>query len=302
MLSTILHMAINKELPARGQSTTMLDLKELGLPEVPLLGIHSQLRARPGLAPHIHEGAMEICYLVKGEVVFSVGGRDYPLKGNDLFWTSPDETHGSGYHAYDKCLLYWTQIVLPVRPAPLLGLAGRDAWPLVQALRALPLRKFRGDRRLKGLFEEAFLLCRRPASELRRLGLAAILVQWLITVAECASRGVSEQYSDDIKRAVGVIEGKLEETVSVGDLAAVAGLSESRFKAKFREQIGIPPGEYVMRQRVHRAKDLLEKTSRSITEIAHSLGFSSSQYFANVFRRFMLVKPSDVRKGRHLPV
>lgn len=274
----------------------MLDLKEFGLPEVPLLGIHSQLHARPGLAPHIHAGAMEICYLVKGEVVFSVGGHDYPMKGNDIFWTSPDETHGSGYHAYDKGLLYWTQIVLPKRPASFLGLAAKDAWPLVQNLRNLPLRKFRGHRKLKGLFEEAFLLCRRPHSDLQRIGLAAIMVQWLVTVTECAGRGVSEQYTDDIKKSIGLIDERLVETISVGDLAAAAGLSESRFKAKFREQMGIPPGEYVMRQRVHRAKELLEKSGQSITEIAHGLGFSSSQYFANVFRRFMLVKPSDVRR------
>ena len=289
-------MAEKLKLPAHGQQHTILDLKQFGLPEVPLLGIHSQLRACPGLASHIHAGAMEICYLVKGEVFFSVEGRDYSLKGNELFWTHPDETHGSGYHVYDKCLLYWTQIVLPRRPATFLGLAGQVAWPLVQKLRAMPSRRFRGHRKLKELFEEAFLLCQSPPSDLQRLNLAAILTQWLITVAECASYGSTELYSADIQRSVRLIEKNLAEPISVGDLAAAAGLSESRFKAKFREQSGIPPGEYVMRQRVQRAKELLEKTGQPITDIAYGLGFSSSQYFANVFRRFLLIKPSDVRK------
>jgi len=275
----------------------VFNLKEFGLPEVPLLGVHKQLRARPGLEAHIHAGAMEICYLVRGELIFSVADKDYSLKGNEVYWTHPDETHGSGHHAYDKNLLFWTQIVLPKHPKAFLGMTGKDAWPLVQKLRSLPLRKFRGHRKLKGLFEEALLLCRKQPSDLQHMALAAILVQWLVTVAESAYRSVSAPTTPDIQQSVGLIEEKFAETLSVGDLANAAGLSESRFKGKFREQMGVPPGEYVMRKRVQRARELLQTTRMPVTEIAYSLGFSSSQYFANVFRRFMLITPSEARKS-----
>lgn len=289
-------MPADRQLPARGQVTTTFDLARFNLPEVSLLGINSQLHARPGLAPHTHSGALEICYLIKGEITFSVGGRDYQMKGNEVFWTSPDETHSSGFHAYDKSLLYWTQIVLPNRPSNFLCLAAKNAWPLVQELRNLPLRKFRGHVKLKGIFEEAFLLCREPPSALQRLGLASLMVQWLKTIIECSHAGPAQQFSGDITAAIRFIDSQLLEPLAIPDLAAAAGLSESRFKTKFREQMGIPPGEYVMRRRVQRAKEMLETTGDPITDIAYSLGFSSSQYFANVFRRFNNAKPSDVRR------
>ena len=39
-------------------------------------------------------------------------------------------------------------------------------------------------------------------------------------------------------------------------LAAQAGLSEARFKVRFKEEVGIPPGEYVLRARVDEARKL----------------------------------------------
>jgi len=295
ILNTILHMRSDQKLPIHGQHTTVFDLADFGLPEVPLLGIHNQQRARQGLMPHLHDGAMEICYLVKGEIVFTVEGRDYPLKGNDVFWTHPDETHGSGYHAYEKCLLYWLQITIPLRPHAFLGMSGPAGWPLAKALRTLPARQFRGYKTLKALFENAFLLCQQPPTPFQRIELAALLAQWLVRVVACACQEETLTRSADIQHALDFIENQLPEVVSVGVLAKVAGLSESRFKTKFRDQLGIPPSEYVMRKRILRAKKLLETSDQTITDIAHSLGFSSSQYFANVFRRFLLVKPSTAR-------
>lgn len=290
-------MAAANRLPKTGASSTQLDPAPHGLSEVHFLGIHSQPKAREGLVPHFHPGYMEICYQVRGEVIFSVGGRDYRLKGNEVFWTHADEAHGSGYHAYDKGLLYWTQIRLPQRPMKFLALSREEAWPLVQALRSLPARKFRGDARLRTLFERAFLLCRQPPSPLVRLGLVTHIAEWLRTVVECAGRSSVPPPSEDIARALALVDARVESPPSVGELAAAAGLSASRFKAKFREETGIPPAEYVLRQRVRRARRMLEETRASVTEIAYRLGFSSSQYFAHAFRRFMHIRPSDVRRS-----
>jgi AraC-like DNA-binding protein len=238
---------------------------------------------------------MEIVYLVRGELVFHVAGRDYAMKGGDLFWTHADEEHSSSQKTYGKSLIYWTQVRLPEKPAAFLTLDAAHAWPLVEGLRALPLRVFKGTRRLKPVFEEALVLAEGPASPLGRLALAGRLVEFLRTVAECARQRASPQVSDDIQNALRLLESRGDEPTSIEELARAAFLSESRFKAKFREQLGMPPWEYMLRRRVERAKRLLAEERLSVTEVAHRLGFSSSQYFATVFRRFTLQRPSEVR-------
>jgi len=60
--------------------------------------------------------------------------------------------------------------------------------------------------------------------------------------------------------------------------------------------VGVPPGEYILRQKIKKAEQELTGSERDITEIAYDLEFSSSQYFATVFRRYAGCSPSDFRK------
>jgi two-component system response regulator YesN len=58
----------------------------------------------------------------------------------------------------------------------------------------------------------------------------------------------------------------------------------------------VPPADYVSRQKVARATDLLRKTGMPVTQIATNLGYSSSQYFATAFRRYTGKTPSVARR------
>ncbi|HEY3377167.1 MAG TPA: helix-turn-helix transcriptional regulator, partial [Armatimonadota bacterium] len=75
-------------------------------------------------------------------------------------------------------------------------------------------------------------------------------------------------------------------------LAELLNLSTSRFKAKFKLEVGIPPAEYIMRRRLDRAKTLL-CAGHSVTTTAYALGFPSSQYFATAFKRYTGQRPLD---------
>jgi AraC-like DNA-binding protein len=276
-----------------GAKRMVLDLSDMGLPEVPMLGINVQTRAREGLRPHLHAGVMEICYLVRGENVFQVAGRDYRMRGGDIFWTLGEEEHGSGGHPFGRGLLYWLQVRLPSARRGFLALTARDSRTLVEALNRLPRRHFPGTRRLRPLFEEMVQLCRGPERPLRRLALAAALVGWLRLVVECAGQAGTAGHSADIRRALELVEERPGDDLRVADLAAAAGLSESRFKAKFRAEVGMPPREHVLRRKVERATRMLA-AGEGVTRTAHALGFSSSQYFATVFKRYTHRRPSEV--------
>lgn len=101
---------------------------------------------------------------------------------------------------------------------------------------------------------------------------------------------------DDSKRSVGLtpfvmrrvtdyIEENLAQTVSLTDLARIAGLSSSHFSRSFKTATGVSPYAYVTRRRIDRAKSLMCEGSKSIAEIALECGFSNSSRFAAIFRR-----------------
>ena len=80
-------------------------------------------------------------------------------------------------------------------------------------------------------------------------------------------------------------------------MARHCGMSVSRFIHFSRRLYNRTPIKHLNRLRVEQAARLLaEDPGRTVTDIALSLGFSSSQYFATVFRRETGTTPGDYRE------
>jgi AraC-like DNA-binding protein len=100
-----------------------------------------------------------------------------------------------------------------------------------------------------------------------------------------------------LRRALRWLDGHLEEPVTVNRLVEVSGMSASRFYETFTEALGTSPKDYVLRAKIARAERMLAEGDDSVTAIAHRLGFSSSQYFASAFRRYVGLSPTRYRRG-----
>lgn len=79
-------------------------------------------------------------------------------------------------------------------------------------------------------------------------------------------------------------------------LATEANISEVYFRRLFREKYGMPPGQYLSNVRIRRAKQLLESTGLSVTEIAEQSGFASVYHFCRAFKNNTGMTPTDFRK------
>ena len=86
--------------------------------------------------------------------------------------------------------------------------------------------------------------------------------------------------------------------LSVETLAAMADLSRSQYALHFRELTGRSPKSHLMRLRIHRATQLLDTTSDSITTIARSVGYEDPLYFSRAFRELHELSPSHYRDAR----
>ncbi len=267
------------------------------VPGVAWLGRYQNTRAEPGLDEHSHGSAMEICFLVKGRQTYRMGGREYQLRGGDVFLSLPGETHSTGSHPQEKGTLYWMILSAPRRGQDYLGLPAVRGRALWQALRAIPRPMFRGTWRLKDHLDALVLMQRRPRSALRALAAAAAVHAFLLELIACAEESGHSPGRIRLERSRAYIDSHLGDALPVPLLAGVEGLSVARFKERFKTETGIPPGEYVLRAKINEAKKRLSGTSVPITRIAFDLGFSSSQYFATVFKRFTRQKPGEFRSG-----
>jgi len=265
-----------------------------------MFGRYHYSHAHVGLLEHAHPGAMEICYLAKGTQLYRMGRRDYVMRGGDIFITFPGEQHSTGESPQEKSLLYWIHLTLPPgssrKPAPFLNCSPADARELVARLLAIRHRHFAGEPQYQALLDEIIKTSTASRNPLRRIAICSKLTEFLLRVIACSRRSNSRRaLSLPINTVLRAIDAHIEEPLTITQLAGSMRLSVSRFKARFKQEIGIPPAEYVQRCKIAAARSLLANRDLTITDIAYRLSFSSSQYFATVFKRYTGQSPRRAR-------
>jgi AraC-like DNA-binding protein len=101
-----------------------------------------------------------------------------------------------------------------------------------------------------------------------------------------------------IVQAEEYLRERLDEPLSVEEIAAVAGMSRYHFSRKFQEHTGLPPMRYLREARCERATVLLATTDMPIKTVAAECGFESAAYFCRTFRRITSLTPSEYRRTR----
>ena len=102
-----------------------------------------------------------------------------------------------------------------------------------------------------------------------------------------------------LRRVKDFIGAQISNEITISNLAAVAGLSQYHFIRAFKSTVGLPPYQYVLSERVRRAKGLLSKPDLSLGDVAIAVGFSDASQLNRVFRKFVGVTPTSYRRGQH---
>jgi AraC-like DNA-binding protein len=233
---------------------------------------------------------MEICYLAEGQQLYRVADHDYLVCGGEVFVTLPDEDHDTGREPTMPGELFWMQVRL--RPAATFGLQKSTA--LRKSLWELPSRHVPAVSNLAREFEEIHRILLRPSDHMT-VRLQTGILRVLLSLIDSASTPSLPSTSTSINRAIRYIEDHLDRPLSLPEIADAAALSESWFKALFRREVGMSPGEYVVRRKIRQARQMLRSGQHSVRDVAAAMGFSSSQYFATAYRRVMGASPSTER-------
>ncbi len=272
-----------------------------GLEELVSLGFLDR-NSTTDLNYHHHNQCYEFVYIEKGKATWEVDGMHYSTSTGDLFHTRPGEVHRGSYNVIEPCRLWWIILSVPMdhdhNKSDWLRLTHTEAAIIAGNIRQLPRiiqlgsRLIQPFRRMKQAIESRDFL---TALKVRQ----SILDLLLIVLQQDSISAKSNESANLIHTLTTRMSQDWTWRPTVSELAENLGFSSSHFFRIFREHTGLSPISYMERLRIEEACRRLQQSEENITNLAHLLGYASSQHFATAFRRFMGTSPTAWRDIFH---
>lgn len=273
----------------------VVDLSPMGFPEIPVLGMNRVVCANKGAALHRHRRCLEITVCLRGNAKFDCDGRVHVLTPGTAFISRPEDAHRLRMNQKGT-RLFWMFLRQPKARESVLGLPYAESSCLIDRLRELACRPFPVGEDVGLSFAEMFAAyddaALRPG--VRSLGLRVAASRLLLSIA----RGCDGVCGED-ERVFGAIVSQMRRNPQdeYGEewLVKRTGYSPNTVLSRFRKLTGLPPHAFLVKCRIHRAKELLRLEDWTVTRIASELRFASSQHFATCFRQEVGVTPTEWR-------
>jgi len=99
-----------------------------------------------------------------------------------------------------------------------------------------------------------------------------------------------------LRRIRELVRAKMEDELSLDEMAQSVGLSTAHFARMFRKSTGQTPHQFVLHHRLKRAKALLRAPDARVLDVAVACGFKTQQHFAQVFRDIWGISPTEYRQ------
>ena len=269
--------------------------KESGLPELPEVGKLQVKNAAWPMPMESHPDAVEFLLLRSGCKQIQVEDRLYEMQGGDLLVVFPGERHGAEDFVQNRTSLAYLLMAVPTEVPRFCMLEEEERSALWEQLKLLKGRMLKVSpsvcRTMDRLFDHV-----NTGLPLERARIRTELMRFLFQILEEAGEE-DKSLPADIAAVIRYIREAREEMPDIAKMAALVNLSESRFKQKFKQATGIPPAEFTVREKIRESQTLLKDPARTVTSIAMELGFSSSQHFSVLFRKYTGLSPIHYRQN-----
>lgn len=116
---------------------------------------------------------------------------------------------------------------------------------------------------------------------------------WRPAGEQTRSHGLS---THKLRQVCSYIEAHLQGVIRLDDLAETVNLSRYHFCRLFKQSVGVSPYQYILQQRIKKARQLLHNPDLSLVNVALASGFASQSHFSRHFRQHMGVTPYGYRK------
>lgn len=268
----------------------VLTYEQHGIRGVRTFGHSLNAQAASPLESHIHSGCLELVLLTEGSQSYTVGGESYPMARGDVFISFPGEVHSTGGAPQSRSEFYWIQLELNSKEDGFLNLSTGAGEDLKKRLSDFHQRVTRCPEQLCRIFTDSFWNAAAHDFGRRCLGVSLLTAFLYGLVLQKQESGAP--MSEEIITSMMIIQSNIREPLSLQYLADCSGLSLSRFKARFKQETGFSPREYINQIKIREAKKML-KSGASVTQSALEMGFGSSNYFAVVFKKMTSYTPTE---------
>jgi AraC-like DNA-binding protein len=142
--------------------------------------------------------------------------------------------------------------------------------------------------------------CARGAVGAELVAQQLLRVVLICAIREYAAHGEDHQWMGvlaDVRIGPSIrrLQARMDQRWTVASLAAEAGMSRSVYAQRFKDLTGHGPLEFLTQQRMHRATELIRER-RKLSDVAHSIGYTSDGAFHRAFRRVIGVSPGEFRR------
>jgi AraC-like DNA-binding protein len=284
----------------------ILDFRREGFGPLLTLGRFHYDSATEPLADQQHDDWLVLVFALNGAQHYQLGTSRILLSSGQVMRIPPGTRYGSGPWPEQRGAVAW--MILDTGPAwewSEMGIGKQVAAALLESLTnpggavVFPQPGMTGEM-LNGLFVEWAMRDVPLRRELIRHRLSALLLSLAVAMddAEKPLHGRTGPAAARIREVMQWLGENVQRKIRVEDLALRARLPQARLIREFRSLTGFTPKDFILRLKVEEAARMLERDpTLPVTAIAHELGFSSSQYFATVFRRYLRVSPVEYRSG-----
>ena len=261
------------------------------------------------LGLHKNRG-MELTYITRGRMEWVVDGRVEVVQQGDVFFTLPWQMHGSpvleqpvneAWHLLFMIEGDYTKPRRSISFAKSLGLTRGETARISRAFCKAARNAWPASREIKRLFPWMVKEFEKKETFGRTNGLSllrVILVEFSRMIESGPAPSIDSLDSERrVRSFLDELRDRCDEEWTIELMSEACAVQRTRLSDLIRKLTAYSPMAYLTRLRIARARALLRSSDVSITEIAISCGFSSSQYFANVFRRCVGQTPSAYREG-----
>lgn len=282
------------------------------LPGVRSVGLWDATGAQDwGLDWHRNEG-IEFTLLEAGSIPFSVNQHQCTLQPADLTITHPWQPHRLGSPNIQASRLLWFIIDVGVRRPnqewqwpKWIVLQPRDIERLSNFLRQNEKPVWKASPEIVHCFKRIGQSLEKADNEQTTSRLAVYLNELFLLILEMfqhhlvdpnpsfsGAQMTLQLFFEDLRSCL----ERLSQPWTVEEMAKECGMGVTSFIHYCKQITNVTPGKFLNQLRLEAATDLfIRNPEKSVTDVAFSCGFSSSQYFANTFRKHFRISPSDYR-------
>jgi AraC family transcriptional regulator, transcriptional activator FtrA len=113
--------------------------------------------------------------------------------------------------------------------------------------------------------------------------------------AQYVAAPVQERPGRTVSEVMDWARKRLDEPFAVGLLAARAAMSERTLLRRFQASVGLSPADWLRRERMYRARELLESADGKLSDISEQCGYRSLETFRAAFKRIVGTSPAAYR-------